>query len=184
MAHPSASPGSSTAPSGSSAAPGSPADLAAELREALRPLWRRFNALRTLSHGKVGILSRLELRGPLAATDLAGLERISHQAVANAVRELTDLGLVSRSPDPEDGRRTLVRLTDAGRTRLHSERQAGQGWLAHSIEDHLDDAERAALAAAIPLLRRLDAETADAGASSAETGHGTDPGTGPTESSR
>ena len=53
--------------------------------------------------GKVGILSHLEHRGPLAATDLAGLERISHQAVANAARELQNLGLVSRSPDPACG---------------------------------------------------------------------------------
>lgn len=164
--------------------PADPAALAAELRDALRPLWRRFNAHRTLSLGKVGILSHLAGRGPLTATDLAGLERISHQAIANAVRELEELGLIRRSPDPDDGRRVLVQLTDSGRERLRAEQSAGQDWLARSVADHLDDAERAALAAAIPLLRRLDAETADAGDSSAETGHGTDPGTGPTESSR
>lgn len=108
--------------------------------------------------GKVGILSHLEQRGPLAATDLAGLERISHQAVATAVRELQNLGLVSRSPDPADGRRTLVSITADGREQLRTERAAGQDWLAHAIGDHLDDAERDRLAAAVPLLRRLDSE--------------------------
>ncbi|MBS7548928.1 winged helix DNA-binding protein [Dietzia sp. Marseille-Q0999] len=109
--------------------------------------------------GKVGILFHLEQRGPLAATDLAGLERISHQAVANAVRELQDFGFVSRSPDPADGRRTLVSLTDAGRERLTAERAAGQDWLVDAVAGQLDADERATLAAAIPLLRRLDAGT-------------------------
>ena len=131
--------------------------LAADLREALRPLWRQFNARRTLSLGKTGILAHLDRRGAMTATDLAGLERISHQAVANAVRELQELGLVSRSPDPADGRRTLVSLTDAGRERLRAELSAGQDWLTRAVADHLDDADRATLAAALPLLRRLDA---------------------------
>jgi len=133
--------------------------LAADLREALRPLWRRLSAHKTLSMGKTGILFHLEQRGPLTATDLAGLERISHQAVANAVRELQDLGLVSRTPDPSDGRRTLLALTDAGRDRLTAERAAGQDWLVDAVAGQLHADERATLAAAIPLLRRLGAGT-------------------------
>lgn len=140
--------------------PEEPTALAADLREALRPLWRRFNEHRTLSLGKVGILGHLQRAGALSATDLAGLERISHQAVANAVRELEELGLVSRSPDPADGRRTLVTITGEGNTRLHTERFAGQDWLVHAVSDNLDAHDRATLAAAVPLLRRLHAEPA------------------------
>lgn len=132
------------------------AALAADLREALRPLWRRFSEHRTLSMGKTGILARLDQHGALTATDLAGHERISHQAVATAVRELEDLELVSRSPDPDDGRRMLVTLTDAGYECLISERAAGQEWLIHAVAEELSESERSALAAAVPLLRRLD----------------------------
>ena len=135
-----------------------PTALAADLREALRPLWRRFNEHRTLSLGKVGILAHLEQDGPLAVTDLAAVERISHQAVANAVRELDELDLVSRSPGPADGRRTLVTITDPGRERLRSERAAGQDWLVRAVSEHLDADERAALAETVPLLRRLHTE--------------------------
>jgi DNA-binding MarR family transcriptional regulator len=138
--------------------PPDPTALAADLREALRPLWRRFGEHRTLSMGKTGIMASLERHGALAATDLAARERISHQAVANAIRELADLGLVSRSPDPGDGRRTLVTLTDAGRERLVSERAAGQEWLIRAVADGLSESERATLAAAVPLLRRLGPE--------------------------
>ena len=133
-----------------------PAALATDLREALRPLWRRFNSLRTLSPGKIGILSDLERLGPLTATDLAARERISHQAVATAVRELEEPGLITRSPDPADRRRSLVTLTDTGRERLATERAAGQEWLTQALADELTDRDRATLAAAIPLLRRLD----------------------------
>ena len=133
-----------------------PTALAADLREALRPLWRRLTAHRTLSPGKIGILARLDHGGAMAATDLAALERISHQAIANAARELEEMSLVSRSPDPDDRRRTLVTLTDRGRERLADERAAGQDWLVRAVAEELDPAERATLAAAVPLLLRLD----------------------------
>ena len=78
--------------------------------------------------------------------------------MAGAVRELEQMGLVSRSPDPADGRRVLITLTDSGRARLDTERSAGQEWLIHAVTDELSESERATLAAAVPLLGRLDAE--------------------------
>lgn len=132
--------------------------LAADLRDALRPLWRRFREHRTLSMGKAGILARLDRHGALTATDLAAQEHISHQAVANAVRELEELGLVARNPDPQDGRRMRITLSEAGAERLASERTAGQEWLVHAVAEGLSESERSTLAAAIPLLRRLDTE--------------------------
>lgn len=132
-----------------------PTALAVDLRVALRPLWRRFNALRSMSVGKVGILSDLDRFGTLAATELAARERISHQAVAAAVRELEDLGLVVRSADPADRRRTLITLTDAGRDRLTAEHSVGVDWLAEVLAAEFDTAERATLTDAIPLLVRL-----------------------------
>ena len=95
----------------------------------------------------------------MSATDLAGRERISHQAVATAARELEELGLVSRSPDPTDGRRMLLTITEQGRGRLGTELAAGQDWLLRAVTDHLDAEERAALAATIPLLTRLNSDT-------------------------
>jgi DNA-binding MarR family transcriptional regulator len=132
-----------------------PTALARDLRESLRPLWRRFTAHKTLSASKTAILFQLEQHGELAATELASAVRVTHQAIAAALRDMEDLSLVSRSPDPGDRRRTLVEITETGRRALESERAAGQPWLVRAVEG-LDDDERATLAAAIPLLLRLD----------------------------
>lgn len=40
---------------------------------------------------------------------------ITPQAVAQLVRELAEMGLVERVPDPDDGRARLVRFTRRGR---------------------------------------------------------------------
>lgn len=134
-----------------------PTALAADLRESLRPLWRRFTAYKTLSASKTGVLFHLEQHGTCSAADLAAAVRVSHQAVAAALRDMEDMDLVSRGPDPTDGRRVLVSMTPAGRAALAAERTAGQEWLARAVSEELDDDERAALAAALPLLRRLAA---------------------------
>ena len=52
--------------------------------------------------------------GPLSVTELAATIRQSHPLAINWVRELKKLGLIETATDPEDGRRTLVRLTEAG----------------------------------------------------------------------
>jgi DNA-binding MarR family transcriptional regulator len=52
--------------------------------------------------------------GPLSVTQLAATIRQSHPLAINWVRELKNLGLIETTNDPEDGRRTLVRLTEAG----------------------------------------------------------------------
>lgn len=121
----------------------------------MRPLWRRFHAERSLSQGKLGILATLASSGPSAAARLAESERISPQAVANAIRELEEMGLVERHPDPADRRRALVSITEAGRQCCAAECDAGQPWLVAAIDERLTDAERATLAAAVTLIERL-----------------------------
>jgi len=51
-------------------------------------------------------------------TVLAGRAGITHQAMAQLVRELEERGIVERVPDPSDGRARLVRLTDEGHQRV------------------------------------------------------------------
>jgi DNA-binding MarR family transcriptional regulator len=65
---------------------------------------------------------------------------------------------VERRPDPDDRRRALVILTEAGRAELAAERGRREGWLVMAIEE-LGAADRETVERAIVLLGRLaDAE--------------------------
>lgn len=133
-------------------------NLATEFRSALRPLIRRFSRERTTSLGKSGILNRLNESGPATASELAVSERISPQAVAMALRELEELSFVARVRDESDRRKVMVQITDQGQAALRIEREAGTRWLADAMRERLDDSERAVLASAVPVLRKLMAE--------------------------
>jgi DNA-binding MarR family transcriptional regulator len=130
-----------------------------DLREAMRPMIRRFNVERTISLGEVGVLSQLFESGRNTASTLAAAEHISRQAVTMIVRELEKLGLIKRTPDDEDRRRVWIEITPAGEERLAEERSSGQGWLALAIEGALTPKERETLKTAIPILRKLTASS-------------------------
>jgi DNA-binding MarR family transcriptional regulator len=75
--------------------------------------------------------------------------------MAQTVGDLEAEGLVSRRPDPEDGRRALVELTAKGHETLAAERSRREGWLAEAIACDLTPEEQEVLMRAVPLLRRL-----------------------------
>lgn len=135
---------------------------AQNLREALRPLWRRLAAGRTISVGKVGVLVYLAKHGPTAASQLAAAEKISPQAMTTTVRELEGLGLIVRTPDENDRRRISIELTAAGSDRLEQERSTGADWLQQAIGQRLTADEKQALDAVIPVLQKLATDVDDA----------------------
>lgn len=127
----------------------------------MRPLIRRLDAERTTSLGKSGILARLHEHGPATASELAVHGRITPQAVAVALRELEERSFVARMRDEVDRRKVYVHITEEGRAALVRERSAGTRWLADALQGELDDSERAAVAAVVPVLRKLMQETGD-----------------------
>ena len=132
-----------------------PALIASELRVVIGQLIRRLRQEHRfpLSHGAV--LGRLDRQGPQSVSDLAQVERVRPQSMAQTVGDLEADGLVSRRPDPDDRRRALVELTEEGIATLTADRRRREGWLAQAIADDLDDEERELLQQAIGLLRRL-----------------------------
>jgi DNA-binding MarR family transcriptional regulator len=136
----------------------SPVDVplvASELRAVLGQLVRRLRAERRLSLTHGAVLGRLDREGAGSTSDLAAAEHVRPQSMAQTVSELQADGLVSRRPDPADGRRALLELTDKGLAVLEAERRERVGWLIGVIADGLSESEQRALAAAVPLLRRL-----------------------------
>jgi DNA-binding MarR family transcriptional regulator len=75
--------------------------------------------------------------------------------MAQTVTDLEADGFVTRRPDPSDGRRVLVELTEAGRQALQAERAQRDGWLARVIAEELSPAEQEVLERAVELLSRL-----------------------------
>jgi DNA-binding MarR family transcriptional regulator len=131
------------------------AHLASDLRVVLGQLIRRLRAEHrfSLSHGAV--LGRVDRQGPQSVSDLAAAERVRPQSMAQTVADLETGGLVSRQPDPSDGRRALVDLTPEGRAVLAADRRQREGWLAEAIDQEFSARERQILAEAVCLLRRL-----------------------------
>jgi DNA-binding MarR family transcriptional regulator len=89
------------------------------------------------------VLSLLDEHGSLGITQLAGLDRCSQPTMSAAVAQLVEQDLVTKAPNPADGRGSVVTLTAAGRQqlahvrRLYGERIAGllQQHPTHTTED-------------------------------------------------
>jgi DNA-binding MarR family transcriptional regulator len=129
--------------------------LASELRVVLGHLIRRLRTEHRFSLSQGSVLGRLDREGPQNTSKLAELERVRPQSMGQTVAELETQGLIERHPDPADGRRSLIELTEAGRTELHEDRARREGWLAEAIEGNLSDEERERLDEAVRLLARL-----------------------------
>jgi DNA-binding MarR family transcriptional regulator len=129
--------------------------LAHELRETLGRVVRRMRAQPGLSVGRMAVLGRLERDGPASISDLAAAERMRPQSMAQTVHDLETAGLVSRRPDPADGRRAFVELTATGLELLNDTRARRETWLGEVLERELDADELALVRDALPLLRRI-----------------------------
>ncbi len=107
-----------------------------------------------LTFPETAALGRLDRGGPTAGADLARQEQISPQSMGATLAELESRGLVTRRPDPSDGRRILLSISAAGRRELNRRRNARIEQLAVGLAD-FTEAELTQLAAAAPLIERL-----------------------------
>lgn len=64
------------------------------------------------------VVALLAEKEPLGVMDMAGALGLSHPAVSQVVRQLSDEGLVTSTPDAADERRRLLTLTDKARERM------------------------------------------------------------------
>jgi DNA-binding MarR family transcriptional regulator len=129
--------------------------LASELRVVLGHLIRRLRSEHRFSLSQGSVLGRLDREGPQGTSKLAELERVRPQSMGQTIAELETQGLIERHPDPADGRRSLIELTDAGRAELREDRGRREGWLAEAIEESFSDEERETLEEAVRLFGRL-----------------------------
>jgi Transcriptional regulators len=78
-----------------------------------------------LTRTQTSVLATVARHGPVRLSELADIEGVNPTMLSRIVAKLDDAGLLSRRPDPDDGRASLVAVTDAGHDlheRLRSER--------------------------------------------------------------
>lgn len=107
-----------------------------------------------LSHGMLSALVSVERNGPLRLADLAQIELISAPSVTRVVAELEFQSLVSRTADPEDGRASLIEVTDAGQQALVLAKVAREEIMSELLGS-LDEAGIASITAALPAFERM-----------------------------
>jgi DNA-binding MarR family transcriptional regulator len=137
------------------------ARVAHDVRLAVGRLARRLRQLYALRRGdqltftELAVLARLHRDGPATASQLANGERVTAQAVGVALAALQQRGLTDRTPDPQDHRKTIVSLTDPGRSAFTVREQTVIDRMVAAVASGYTAAERRQLAAAAPLLERL-----------------------------
>jgi DNA-binding MarR family transcriptional regulator len=108
-----------------------------------------------LTQSQLAVLGHLDRNGPTTVTALARLEGVRSQSMGATVAALEAAGLVKGSPDPNDGRQTILSLTPACVALIKNGHAARTDWLLKTIETRLSAQEQQQLAAAMKLLARL-----------------------------
>lgn len=105
--------------------------------------------------GQASALAHLPGSPGVTASELAAAEGVRHQSMTSTIAALAALGLVQRRPDPHDGRRQLVSLTDEGHRRVEEGRQLRGEWLTGRLQERCTEDERQLVIAAMSVLERL-----------------------------
>jgi DNA-binding MarR family transcriptional regulator len=107
-----------------------------------------------LSPTQTAVLATITRDGPLTPSELADLERVKRPTMTRTLACLEREELIERTPDPADGRSSLVAVNDAGRERLARLRRRKSAYLARRLRN-LDPDEVETLARAAELLDRM-----------------------------
>jgi len=132
--------------------------LAGNLRVVIGQLVRRLRetvTLGDLTWSQIQVLGRLDRNGPATVSTLARAEGVRPQSMGATVAALEASGYVIGTPDPNDGRQTILTVTEACHAWFRIGRAAREDWLHQALQTHLTAAEQADLARAVELLRRL-----------------------------
>ncbi|HEX4254179.1 MAG TPA: MarR family transcriptional regulator [Streptosporangiaceae bacterium] len=107
---------------------------------------------------QLAVLAELNNAPPLTPGQLAATQRVQPQSLTRVLATLETSGLIARQPDPADGRRALLAITEPGRDALRRDVSQRDTWLAQAMTTQLTPTEQELLRLAGTLMERL-AET-------------------------
>jgi DNA-binding MarR family transcriptional regulator len=129
-----------------------------DMLAALRRAMRSGRQIGDLAPRHEAALAWLRRKRQLTTAELARYEQITPQSMGAIVAELVERGWVVKSKDPEDGRRELLTLTDAGAATVNRTDEARHADLVHLLATRLSAAERADVARGLELLKKIEEE--------------------------
>jgi DNA-binding MarR family transcriptional regulator len=103
------------------------------------------------------ILAHINQNGPVRASSMVELFEIDKGAISRQVHHLMELGLIDRAPDPDDGRATLLKVTDEGASRMKDVADHRRKML----DEQLGDWTEEELSAFVSELARYNASLSD-----------------------
>lgn len=105
-----------------------------EVRVLVRRMTSLYNSIEILDRSAVILLAELS-QGPLGISTLACNLQLDISTASRQIASLEAKGLVERLTDPEDGRVSLLQVTDLGEVQLQEVRQIYHSMLAEMLED-------------------------------------------------
>ena len=132
--------------------------IAQDLRSVVAKLKRRLRDqadVGDLTPTQASVLIRLEKDGPMTTSSLARVESMRPQSMGTVIAALEAAGFVKGAADPNDGRQTILSITESCRKWIEEGRAARQDWLSRTIETRLSGEEQDHLLSAVKLLQRL-----------------------------
>ncbi|WP_225847196.1 MarR family winged helix-turn-helix transcriptional regulator [Streptomyces sp. HPF1205] len=113
-----------------------------------------------LTYAQLSALARTHEHGPMRIGELAAYEQVAAPSLTRTVAPLAAAGLISKQPDPTDGRSQLVSVTEKGAALIDRIRRQRSELLARRMA-RLTPEQAGALEAALPVLEQLLTEPAD-----------------------
>jgi DNA-binding MarR family transcriptional regulator len=138
-------------------------DLLMAMHRLVRSVRRR-SAAPGLSPTQLLVLIHLIESGPTRIGELAARVSCSQPTATTVATSLESAGLVRRVPDTSDGRAITLHITDEGRNTLLTIAREQADELRERLAG-LDDADRALVLAAVPVLRQMASDSAAAAGS-------------------
>jgi DNA-binding MarR family transcriptional regulator len=132
---------------------------AAALRRAVTSLASRARVERggDLTLTQVAVLGRIAVAGPVTPREVAEQLRMVPQSLTRPLAAIEAAGLITRTPDPADGRGALLHATGAGRAALRAEMAPRDRWIAAAVAAVCTPEEQRTLAAAAAIMLRVAA---------------------------
>lgn len=136
-------------------------EVAAHLRLAIARTARRLRQ-ESMGREEVGVLTptllaalaTVERCGPMTPSELADVEAVKRPTATRVLAKLEEIGLIERTPDPADGRSSLVSVTARGRDYLKRARGRKDALLAQKMAE-LPPEDVAALERASVILEQM-----------------------------